>query len=195
MHTRMLSADPPSPPCSRGATPNAEPDLLASLSLSSKPVLPAHPPAGNPIFGLPSFPSVSGSSAHANGSSRPPSGMILDDDDDERDPDAMDVDPASPVKQPQNDDGTWMRPQRFFAPEEPTGLETLFARTIRIADTAEQTGSTSRTARHTPRTLAGVALRAWWWPACFIVATFLAIGAYQALDTRKQRTAMYPEML
>ena len=27
------------------------------------------------------------------------------------------------------DDGVWLRPQRFFAPEKPTGLEGLFAKT------------------------------------------------------------------
>lgn len=32
------------------------------------------------------------------------------------------------------DDGNWLRPQRFFVPEEPTGLEGLFEQTISLSD-------------------------------------------------------------
>ncbi|KAI0815070.1 Ima1 N-terminal domain-containing protein [Irpex lacteus] len=32
------------------------------------------------------------------------------------------------------DDGSWLRPQRFFVPEEPTGLEGLFEQTISLSD-------------------------------------------------------------
>jgi len=48
------------------------------------------------------------------------------------DEDAMDWTPtnASPVKvKNAGDDGDWLRPQRFFPPERPTGLESLFANT------------------------------------------------------------------
>jgi hypothetical protein len=73
---------------------------------------------------------------------------IMEDDDDEekeRDPDAMDWSPIHPAHR--NDqrannhrpsslrqEDILLRPQRFFAPEEPTGLENLFANTIKLAD-------------------------------------------------------------
>lgn len=53
--------------------------------------------------------------------------------DDNPDEDAMDWTPTipSPAKSKKNadDDGAWLRPQRFFPPERPTGLESLFANT------------------------------------------------------------------
>ncbi|TFK36868.1 Ima1 N-terminal domain-containing protein [Crucibulum laeve] len=118
-------------PASRSGTPTTatfaaatEPDLLAALSLSSKPVI-AHP---NPIFGHPSL-----------RSSAPPSISAAQE---ERDNDEMDWTPTnadgrSPLKgkQKSNDDASWLRPQRFFAPEKPTGLEGLFERT-RLEDNA-----------------------------------------------------------
>lgn len=48
------------------------------------------------------------------------------------DEDAMDWTPTnpSPVKVKKAvDDGAWLRPQQFFPPERPTGLESLFAST------------------------------------------------------------------
>lgn len=79
--------------------------------------------------------------------------MEMDEDDDDlsssaKDPDAMDwspIHPSSsrnnnshmrngPQSRKQNGDGMWLRPQRFFAPEEPTGLENLFTNTIRLVD-------------------------------------------------------------
>ena len=48
------------------------------------------------------------------------------------DEDAMDWTPTNPspvrVKKA-DDDGAWLRPQQFFPPERPTGLESLFANT------------------------------------------------------------------
>lgn len=44
-------------------------------------------------------------------------------------------------KQGQADDGSWMRPQRFFVPEEPTGLEGLFEQTISLSDDERLAGS------------------------------------------------------
>jgi hypothetical protein len=85
------------------------------------------------------------------------------DNDDDRDPNAMDWSPIKPAKSPpqrrslkmtggvgsgglqrqqvtrttgQWNDGSWMRPQRFFVPEEPTGLEGLFEQTISLSDDA-----------------------------------------------------------
>ncbi|KAI0932064.1 hypothetical protein AcW1_000708 [Taiwanofungus camphoratus] len=142
-------------PMSRSTTPAAaEPDLFASLTLSSKPVVvpPAPPPASNHIFGMPSLPVARSPSSLPPPRPRmatvplPSSDMDIEDDDASlvQDPDAMDwspIRPSSPnkpytgwVNVSAQDDGTWLRPQRFFAPEEPTGLENLFAKTIRLAD-------------------------------------------------------------
>lgn len=76
----------------------------------------------------------------------------------EDDPDAMDWSPtSSPVKRKarpphikrDNDDGSWLRPQKFFAPEEPTGLENLFERTIKLVDTdSDQSALRHRHDRH-----------------------------------------------
>lgn len=102
-----LSVDPPGPP--------QEADLFASLSLSTTPVI-----RTNPIFGLPSL--------HQTPSTpiRPPHN--------EDDPDAMDWTPTnpSPKKGPFVRDyreDTFLKPQMFFPPEEPTGLERLLAQT------------------------------------------------------------------
>ncbi|KAI0788511.1 Ima1 N-terminal domain-containing protein [Abortiporus biennis] len=130
-HSRIpsrLSIGPPS--TSRGATPLTEPELLMSLSISGQPVQPSKEPI-NPIFGKPSL---------RSGVAMPTTGS------DEKDPDAMDWSPtSSPVKLPSIDsyrkrpaplaaEGSWIRQQTFFAPEEPTGLESLFANTIKLAD-------------------------------------------------------------
>ena len=69
--------------------------------------------------------------------------MDVDMEDD--DADAMDIDPASPMKRSgRDDDASWLRPQRFFAPEEPTGLENLFAKTIQLVDSSEPAGRGGR---------------------------------------------------
>ena len=65
-----------------------------------------------------------------------------EEDEDERDPNAMDWSPIHPAYRSQRrvnshavrQDDVNMRPQRFFAPEEPTGLENLFEKTIKLAD-------------------------------------------------------------
>lgn len=97
------------------ASLNNEPDLLASLTLSSKPLV----SSTNPVFGHPSLVPPQ------------PSPIKVDEVVDE---DAMDWTPTnpSPVKvrtAAADDDGAWLRPQRFFPPERPTGLESLFAGT------------------------------------------------------------------
>jgi len=99
-----------------------EPDLLASLSLSSNPLI----SSTNPIFGHPSLMSSASGPTASQGSP-----IKVDESADE---DAMDWTPTNPspvkVKNAVNDnDGAWLRPQRFFAPERPTGLESLFANT------------------------------------------------------------------
>ncbi len=111
--------------------------------------------------------------------------------DDERDPDAMDIDPASPMKKPgRDDDGSWLRPQRFFAPEEPTGLENLFARTIRLADTSEQSGNGPQGAggrRSTSRRSKGRFIRDWRiWLVLVVVPVVVGLGL-KAWDVRRRR--------
>lgn len=109
---------------------HAEPDLTA-LSLSSKPVVSQ---SSNPIFGMPSL--LSTASAPSTNT------------DDCPDEDAMDWTPTNPSpskpgkKSINDEDGSWLRPQRFFPPEQPTGLETLFAGT-KLEDTDNKPTNTS----------------------------------------------------
>ncbi|PPQ63003.1 hypothetical protein CVT24_006109 [Panaeolus cyanescens] len=99
-----------------------EHDALATLSLSSKPVI-AHV---NPIFGVPSMKPVTPPTTSEPGE------------------DEMDWTPTNPGgasystrRSHHNSDGDsspLLRPQRFFAPEQPTGLEHLFESSARIQD-------------------------------------------------------------
>lgn len=118
-----------------------EPDLFSSLSLSNSPII--IPASVNPMFGQPSL-----GPGHGSGYKGGTKDVRFEDDESDedrfpwqrrnRDPDAMDWEPASPAKRAQEaqksnrgqstDDGTWLRQQRFFPPEEPTGLEGLFMR-------------------------------------------------------------------
>ncbi|KZT30712.1 hypothetical protein NEOLEDRAFT_1054362 [Neolentinus lepideus HHB14362 ss-1] len=118
--TPQLHPDPAAPLTSTAPAP-ADTDLLASLTLSSKPVLPPpKPQQPHPVFGLPSL------------VAQPPR--------ETRDDDAMDWSPTGPAaakKRQDEEDGSWLRPQRFFPPEQPTGLESLFPR-IQLVDDAAQ---------------------------------------------------------
>ncbi|KAI0361496.1 hypothetical protein OH77DRAFT_1469186 [Trametes cingulata] len=198
-HLRALSATP-SLPSSRDVTPAApEPELLASLTLSNNPVI--APPPHNPIFGMPSFSAGPPSSPPRRPSSttpRSPSQDIdmEDDDDDDRDPDAMDIDPSSPVKRgARDDDGSWLRPQRFFAPEEPTGLENLFARTIRLVDSSDHTadgGQSVAERRARSQALARRIIRMWPFALALCIVPLLAVGAYRYWDVRRRTTIDMP---
>ncbi|KAI1788778.1 Ima1 N-terminal domain-containing protein [Ganoderma leucocontextum] len=192
-HLHRLSATP-SVSSSRDGTPIVpEPDMFSALSLSNNPVLGAS--VQNPIFGVPSLPTAGPQLSPPRPAPRSP-GMDMDmDDDDERDPDAMDIDPASPAKKPSNnDDGSWLRPQRFFAPEEPTGLENLFARTIRLVDSSEQNGHGASSAsmggrKSSSSRRAGKLLCDWRiWLTLSIVPLF-AVG-YKAWDVYGKKNAM-----
>ncbi|KII93775.1 hypothetical protein PLICRDRAFT_101031 [Plicaturopsis crispa FD-325 SS-3] len=130
----------------RSITP-ADPDFLAGLSLSANPII-SKP---NPIFGRPSFPSPL---PIVN-----PDGM-----DQDEDGDAMDWTPTNPPashsslgKNGQSD--SWLHPQRFFAPEHPTGLESLFARTLLMDDTDSQ----YRQSGDRPQREVGRHVWNWWW--------------------------------
>ncbi|KAG5647583.1 hypothetical protein DXG03_008936 [Asterophora parasitica] len=101
--------------------PSHDPEFLAALSLSSKPIM----TPTTPVFGLPSLLSSVTPAAAAE---------VLD-------ADAMDWTPTgtfgSKGKATQEpDDGSWLRPQRFFAPEKPTGLEGLFEQALMVVDDA-----------------------------------------------------------
>lgn len=138
-------------------------------SPSSLPAAPAY----NPIFGLPSLFSSSATTEDPPPSPPPaPTTLTINDDDamiveSEEDENAMDWTPTTPAKptttngvmrtlpgplprRPRpaeaEDDGRWMRPQRFFAPEQPTGLEGLLARTG-LSDVAGPEDGANATAR------------------------------------------------
>lgn len=138
--------------------PMAEPDLLSALTLSTNPIV---APTNNPIFGLPSLLSTS----------IPPTV------DKEVDADAMDWTSTDPLsgqhkqesgKQP--DDGLWLRPQRFFAPEKPTGLETLFERALLVNDTHPTSGERERRPYITNHA------RHWWWVYVISFAPIVAVA-------------------
>ncbi|KAJ3551447.1 hypothetical protein NM688_g4696 [Phlebia brevispora] len=191
-------------PHSRNPTPAADQDILASLTLSNKPILtrssslPAPSPR-NPIFGVPSFTSTGSSSSGTtlvNGTLSPDSSAMFVDEDEpeERDPDAMDWSPASPVKRRQQaqavDDNVLLRPQRFFAPEEPTGLENLFAQNIKLADEADRSPHSTT--------------HKWWarwkwkivvlWAASVVLPAIVIIAGWRWWETRTRLRQLYTEL-
>ncbi|PCH33734.1 hypothetical protein WOLCODRAFT_129941 [Wolfiporia cocos MD-104 SS10] len=168
-------------PTSRAASP-AEPDLfLAPLTLSSKPVM-THPPtetAPHPIFGVPSLPTWSAPPPRASIFPAETSfNTAMDIEEDNRfstdDPDAMDWTPIKPNTNgwahTNADDGSWMRPQRFFAPEEPTGLEHLFASTVRLTDDESNAISTRRLLVEL------VSRMKWMWLGALIIVPLAAVA-------------------
>ncbi|GLB35995.1 putative ima1 N-terminal domain [Lyophyllum shimeji] len=146
----------------------ANPDPLAALSLSSKPVM----TPSNPVFGLPSLLSAVPSSSAPE----------------EVDVDAMDWTPTegsgsgkSMTKQ-ESDADSWLRPQRFFAPAKPTGLEGLFERTLLVADDPPvviDEGKTRKT-----EFLGWRYLRRWWWAYLLFVVPLGGV-VYKVQDSRR----------
>ncbi|KAH9944286.1 Ima1 N-terminal domain-containing protein [Epithele typhae] len=196
---RALSASPSlQSTSSRGSTPAAgEPELFSTLSLSNNPVVAG--PSHNPIFGVPSFNSNQASSStpqsSQNMSPRSPS-MDVDMDDDNWDPDAMDIDPTTPhrKRRANEDDASWLRPQRFFAPEEPTGLENLFARTIRLADSSEsgvEGALGRRQCGNQQRSMMATLAQDWriWAALCFVP---LSAVVFNAWDVRRRTFTPMP---
>ncbi|KAG5653351.1 hypothetical protein H0H81_000973 [Sphagnurus paluster] len=126
-HKASLSRSTTPQTSTRGSTPSlglghptaTDPDFLAALSLSSKPVM----TPVNPIFGLPSLMSAT-----------TPSQITHVTDSDVMDWTPTDTTSCCKSNTVQYDDGSWIRPQRFFAPEKPTGLEGLFERTLLVID-------------------------------------------------------------
>ncbi|TRM60179.1 Ima1 N-terminal domain-containing protein [Schizophyllum amplum] len=148
--SRAPSVAPTSVPLNGGFT---EPDLLAGLSLSSAPSM---PPAASTskssaahVFGLPSF---------------GPQRATPTIDEDEMAMDWTPTDPAAARRQRrEEDDGTYIRPQRFFAPEHPTGLEGLLEKTRIDDDVPMDVDSSDHVAnfRHTIRRFAHHAMKHW----------------------------------
>ncbi|KAJ7783615.1 Ima1 N-terminal domain-containing protein [Mycena maculata] len=156
------------------SAPLHEPDLLAGLSFSSKPVVVA-PQA--PVFGLPSMLSSLTSPA-----------------DQHSDPDEMDVDwtPSDPKGKAkayaQSGDNSWLRPQRFFAPETPTGLEGLFERT-KLVDDVTMTDAISAPG---PRPSGSPSSHMWnWWWVYALSLVPLAALAYRAWANSRRVTLNY----
>jgi len=103
-------------------------------------------PPSHPIFGHASF--APPDSAMDQDPSHSPGNA--------RESDAMDWQPTDPRAQgnhaqhsnTEEEQGSWLRPQRFFAPEQPTGLETLFAST-RLDDSPGQNNAPRSILRRT----------------------------------------------
>ncbi|KLO20762.1 hypothetical protein SCHPADRAFT_992074 [Schizopora paradoxa] len=123
----------------------SEPDLFATLSLSPDPIIANYAASSsiNPIFGKPSL-LVKSENTNSRGGEV---NYYPDDDHDDdtfaaKDPNAMDWEPIAttnsakrnPQQTRRTDDGVWLRQQRFFPPEEPTGLETLLMHTRLVDD-------------------------------------------------------------
>jgi len=149
---------------SRASTPAIpESDSFASLTLSSKPVISR---STNPVFGLPSLLS----------SLPPPQAKPV------RGEDEMDWSPSEPQNAPKAPAETWIRPQRFFAPEQPTGLEGLFERVLMVDDAkstvALQQHASTRLYMHIHR---------WRW------AYVLALGPLVGIAYKIQHVIRIPE--
>lgn len=152
----------------------SEPAHFSTLSLSSTPVITGQSNSVNPIFGQPSLLNKSPQQPQENINDLfEPTGRLGEDVDEDEvlrrtrprsDPDAMDWEPASPAKggigASGRDDGSWMRQQRFFPPEEPTGLEGLFMRT-RLVD-EDDPARTGMAASQRPLSASGSATQ-WHW--------------------------------
>ncbi|KIK91461.1 hypothetical protein PAXRUDRAFT_830840 [Paxillus rubicundulus Ve08.2h10] len=156
------------------SAPASEPDLIASLTLSSKPVI----SPTNPIFGHPSLlPSTLAPTA--------PSGSPIKVDG-SLDEDAMDWTPTnpSPIKPKKlvdDDNGSWLRPQRFFPPERPTGLETLFANT-KLEDVDSRTSNPTTPMWLSPKNLKAIG---WWIAALTVILVPLGAIAYRGGLSRR----------
>lgn len=116
LNTDSLKRSPKIPRNASSAAHNSdEPSLFSGLSLASKPIL----ASTRPVFGYPSLPSH----------------PVYED---PKDDDLMDWSPSEAYDQQRTSyevqDDSWMRPQRFFVPEKPTGLEGLFERTLLVRD-------------------------------------------------------------
>ncbi|KAJ6574951.1 Ima1 N-terminal domain-containing protein [Mycena capillaripes] len=158
-------------PASLTTSSAPEPDLLAGLSFSSRPVI--APKA--PVFGLPSMLSSLTSQA-----------------DHQPEADEMDVDwtpTDSKGKAKESADALWLRPQRFFAPEAPTGLEGLFERTKLVDDVTMADATSPSVSRQPPR----ISWNWWWVYASFLVPLVgLAFKVWQSRRSAAQDYSASP---
>jgi hypothetical protein len=110
-----------------------------------------------------------------------------------REDDEMDWTPTEPSDQPRtirqkkDEDNIWLRPQRFFAPEQPTGLESLLERTT-IMDVPQSSVNTG-TARPVSKVV--IHLLHWWFVYALSLLPLLAIGVrlWQKRTKEEQRFA------
>ncbi|KAF9029251.1 hypothetical protein BDZ89DRAFT_986161 [Hymenopellis radicata] len=143
-------------PASRAASPLSPPppvadnDLFASLTLSSKPVV-----SKPPIFGVPSL--------------QPPLPQP--------DMDAMDWTPTSGGPPKPQSDSFWLRPQRFFAPENPTGLEGLFERT-RLGGGGDDVTMKDASTQESSNAVV-VHLWSWWWVYALSILPVMLLLLFQ----------------
>lgn len=161
-HAPSRSSTPATRPGTPAPLTTAEADILASLSLSSKPVI----TPVKPIFG------------HSSLTQPPPSNNAA------LDTDAMDWTPTSGVHSAVAEEtDSWLRPQRFFAPEKPTGLEGLFERALLVDDAPREPSRRAhieaglRTYGH-----------GYLWYLLILIPT--AIG-YKIWDTRREESASF----
>ncbi|KAJ7786145.1 Ima1 N-terminal domain-containing protein [Mycena metata] len=162
-HKTDLSRSRSQTPVPFAGSSTPEPDLLAGLSFSSRPVAPQAP-----VFGLPSMLSSLTSQA-----------------DQHPDVDEMDVD-SSPTdlkgKAKEAAANLWLKPQRFFAPEAPTGLEGLFERTKLVDDV------TMADATPSPRPFRAPAAGSWNWWWIYACCLLPLVGVVYKLWELSRRT-------
>lgn len=198
----------PSKPSRLPAAPTFDPDsLLAPLTLSHQPIFTASQPAHNPIFGLSSLGGAPSSSSFPHPVS--PDAMHVDiptptaaDDDD-----AMDWSPSEPAPPPAaagaapsffervrqaaartSDEDVWLRPQRFFPPEQPTGLEGLLARTG-LADLVGPSAPGAPSASGGAKSGSGAPKWHWGWVYAASVVPLAGV-AWQAWASSRRNTVL-----
>ncbi|KAF8832204.1 hypothetical protein HHX47_DHR1001936 [Lentinula edodes] len=157
----------PTDQSSRASTPAflpkvSEPDLFASLTISSsQPVV----PKSLPVFGLPSL--------------LPSSAPTEADDEDKMDWTPTNVNPGTEKFKASldsigKDDGWWLRPQRFFAPEKPTGLESLFENT-KLADDVPMKDVTAVPVNRSSVLRWKTHVEVWWWMYMAVLVLLMGV--------------------
>jgi hypothetical protein len=140
------------------STPEPE-NLLAGLSFSSKPII---TPKTGPVFGMPSMLS----SLTAQAEQHPEA--------DEMDIDVPPTDAKGKAKE--SGDALWLRPQRFFAPEAPTGLEGLFERTKIVDDITMGDATSAPSSGSRPSGARLPYSWNWWWGCAYASSLVLLAG-------------------
>ncbi|KAG6911558.1 hypothetical protein DXG01_011860 [Tephrocybe rancida] len=144
-----------------------DPDFLAALSLSSKPVM----TPTNPVFGLPSLLAATTPTNSNRGH-------------DVNEMDWTPTDTSESQAPRQADDASYLRPQKFFAPEKATGLEGLFERTLLVVDDTPLVSDDKNS-----RNLVWRHLQTWWWA---YIVFLVPIGAVVYQLQERSRTWSRP---